>query len=184
MGQRRLGVVGASAHYLIPRAKRPTETVRGVPEDQYGLAYALGANPSLVSGLVHGGVGAVCGASLGTLVGLAFWPAHVGALTVVAGTTLAAMAAQSGRQAGDRVAEQIGLPAADPTRMEIVGAGAHDVLTTSTGSMAADALIGAAVGYALAPTMAWVIAGAVLGGLGGIAGILLLAGAHIVSVRV
>jgi hypothetical protein len=175
--------VGGSAHYLIPHARRAAIARQAAEHDQYGLAHALARDPSLVSSLVHGGVGAVVGAGVGTMVGLAVWPAHVGAFTLAAGGALGMLAAQHGQQAGDRVAEQLGMQAAEPTKLEIVGATVHDALTTSTGSMTVDALIGGAVGYALAPKLAWVLAGALLGGVGGIAGILVLAGAHIVSAR-
>lgn len=56
----------------------------------------------------------------------------------------------------------------------------HDLATSSTGSTLLDAGVGAAVGYALAPAAArravWVGAGALLGALGGVLGLGLVAG--------
>jgi len=43
--------------------------------------------------------------------------------------------------------------------------------------------IGAGVGYAISPALVWILAGAALAGLGGIAGLALLAGAAVVSKR-
>ena len=148
-----------------------------------GLAHALGENPTLVSSLVHGGVGAACGAGLGAVAGLVWWPAHIGALALAAGGTLGTVAAAHGWQAGERVAEQIGLPEHPPTLLEKVGEQVHDVATTSTGSMLLDTAIGAGVGYAISPALVWILAGAALAGLGGIAGLALLAGAAVVSKR-
>lgn len=145
------------------------------------LSHALGENPTLVSSLVHGGVGAACGAGLGAVAGLLWWPAHVGMLAIAAGGTLGTVAAAHGWQAGERVAEQIGLPETPPTKIEMVGEQLHDIVTTSTGSMLLDTAIGAGVGYAISPALIWVIAGAALAGLGGIAGVALLAGAAVVS---
>jgi hypothetical protein len=151
------------------------------PED--GLADVLGKNPALVSGAVHGGIGAACGAVVGTAAGLLWWPAHVGMLALGAGAGLGTVAAAHGWQVGKRVEEQMGLPERDPTKLEVAGAQVHDVLTTSTGSMVLDAALGGAVGYALSPTLVWILAGVALASLGGLGGIALLAGAHILSQR-
>lgn len=156
----------------VPRGGPP-------PPDADALAKMLGDRPMLVSGVVHGGVGTVCGASLGALTGALLMPAHIAALTVVGAGILGTVGAIHGRHLGERVREQIGLPDSAPGRIEAVGAVAHDVITTSTGSVLLDAAIGGAVGYALSPTIAWVLAGALLASLGGIAGLLILAGAHI-----
>jgi hypothetical protein len=167
---------------MTPEGRQPA-TWLALPEPprEDGLAQALGENPTLVSSLVHGGVGAAAGASLGALAGLVWWPAHVGALALTAGGALGTVAAAHGWQAGERVAEQIGMPEVEPTPLEVVGAHVHDVVTTSTGSMLLDTAIGAGVGYALAPSLIWILAGAALAGLGGIAGIALLAGAAVAT---
>jgi hypothetical protein len=155
-----------------------------VVEHQDGLAHMLGENPSLVSGAVHGGLGAVAGAGVGAVAGAMLFPAHVGLLALAGAAGGGALAGVHGYQVGERVGEAMGMPDHPPTRLEQVGEKVHDVVTASTGSLAVDALIGAGVGYVIVPTLGWAIAGAILAGLGGVVGLGLLAGAHVVSAKV
>ncbi len=169
------GVSGMRAYVLaVPPRSAPLD----VPAHD-ALSGVLGQHPALVSSAVHGGFATACGASVGAVAGVLFWPAHVAALTFACAGILGTAGAVHGWQLGERVREQIGLPEEPSSRMQMVGATAHDVITTSTGSMMLDAAIGGVIGYALSPTVVWVVAGALLAGLGGLAGILLLAGAHI-----
>lgn len=155
-----------------------------VVDERDGLAHMLGENPSLVSGAVHGGLGALAGAGVGALAGAAFFPAHVGLLALAGAGALGSVAATHGYQVGERVGEVMGLPEHEPTRLEMVGEVVHDTVTASTGSLLVDAAIGAGIGYVISPTLAWAIAGAVLAGLGGVVGLGILAGAHYVGAKI
>jgi hypothetical protein len=179
--RQRSGLAGRGPFVMTEGGRNQGTWIVAPPED--GLADVLGKNPALVSGAIHGGIGAACGAVVGTAAGLLWWPAHVGMLALGAGTGLGTVAAAHGWQVGRRVEEQMGLPEREPTKLETAGAQVHDVLTTSTGSLVVDAAIGGAVGYALSPTLVWILAGLALASLGGIGGIALLAGAHILSKR-
>jgi hypothetical protein len=171
------GRLGSVTDYVMTAGGRSFWVV----EHQDGLAHMLGENPSLVSGAVHGGLGTLAGAGVGAIAGAVFFPAHVGLLALAGGAGLGAVASVHGYQVGERVGESIGLPDHEPTKLEMVGEKVHDVVTASTGSLVVDAAIGAGIGWVISPTVGWMIAGALLAGLGGVVGLGVLAGAYVVA---
>ena len=177
----------ASLLGVVPKPQEPeSPSPFTLPSDR--LTAALSENPPLVSSAVHGGfgvaMGTAAGMAVGALTGLVWLPAHVGAIALAGGVLVGAAAAAHGWNVGDRVREQIGLPQSPPTPLEMVSGQAHDMLTTSTGSLLVDAAIGGLVGYALVPSIGWVLAGILLVGLAGLGGVALLVGGRLVQKQI